>query len=61
MCAKLYDVIMRVIFSKRCYINIRPAINRYVAVSTSTEPLSETFRVITFFDTAQIERKLCVV
>jgi len=42
-------------------INKRATINRYVAVGTSAEPLSENFSVITFFDTVQIERKLYVI
>jgi hypothetical protein len=59
-CTKLYGVIIRGILSKQCYINVCPTINRYVAMSTLMELLSENFRVITFFHTMQTERKFCV-
>jgi len=48
-------------FIKQCYINVRPTINRHVAVSISLEPLRENFTVITFFHTVQIERNFCII
>jgi hypothetical protein len=54
MCAKLQDVITRVILRKKCYINIHPIVNCYIATSILMYIYGRKWK---FHNTVQHEKK----